>query len=74
MRAILAATLLAAAFTGPGALAQSASSYRYCLLTDDGQECAYNNIEQCMASRRGTGDICQPNNTYSGPANSRSPG
>jgi hypothetical protein len=74
MRAILAAILLAAAFTGPGAFAQSSSSYRYCLHTDDGLECAYNQIEQCMASRRGTTDFCQPNNTYSGPANLRSPG
>jgi hypothetical protein len=66
MRMILAATLLAAAFVGPGAQAQSSSSYRYCLFTDDAQECAYNTLEQCMASRRGTVDSCEPNNTYSG--------
>lgn len=60
---VLAATL-AGSFAGSRAYAQSSSSYAYCLLTDDAQECAYNSLAQCMASRRGTVDFCEPNNTY----------
>jgi len=71
--AILLAAAAAAAFLGvPRASAQSAASYPYCLQTDDGFECAYNTLQQCMESRHGTVDYCIPNNTYTG-TRSRSP-
>ncbi len=60
----LAAVVLAA--TVGGALAQSSSAYPYCLLTDDAQECTYNSMAQCLASKRGNADFCEPNNWYSG--------
>ncbi len=64
---LLAAGLLAAASSGSPAHAQSTTTgYRYCLLTDDAQDCSYNSMQQCMASRRGNADFCQPNNQYGG--------
>jgi hypothetical protein len=78
MRTALSASLLAAGllatvfgaitFGGSPAYAQSATSYRYCLLTDEAQVCSYNSMEQCMASRRGNADFCEPNNVYDGNA------
>jgi hypothetical protein len=53
-------------FGGSAAYAQSTTTgYRYCLLTDEAQVCSYNSMEQCMASRRGNADFCEPNNLYS---------
>jgi Protein of unknown function (DUF3551) len=61
-----AAGILAAAFADSTSLAsaQSSSSYPFCLFTDEAQSCYYTSIAQCMASRRGAADFCQPNNTY----------
>jgi hypothetical protein len=62
---LLAAGVLAATFAGAFAGSRAyAQGYAYCLLTDDAQECAYNSMAQCMASRRGNADFCEPNNTY----------
>ncbi len=64
---LLAAGLLAATFGRSSAQAQSTTtSYRYCLLTDEAQVCAYNSVAQCMAARRGNADFCEPNNVYTG--------
>jgi Protein of unknown function (DUF3551) len=58
------AAVLAGSFTASPVSAQSSASYPYCLLTDDAQSCFYTSMAQCMASRRGTADFCEPNNTY----------
>jgi hypothetical protein len=69
---MVAAGLMAAAFGGSSAQAQSASSYAWCLMTGPAQSCYYTSMQQCMASRRGNVDFCEPNNTYTGPAAPRS--
>jgi hypothetical protein len=69
MRAIMMAILLAATLGGASAWAQSSSAYPYCLMTDDAQDCTYNSFAQCLASKRGNADFCEPNNWYSAPAN-----
>jgi hypothetical protein len=66
MRSIMPAVLLAAAFGGAlgasGASAQSgAVHYNFCLMTDEAQECAYQTMAQCLASKRGNADFCEPN-------------
>ena len=64
---IIAAGLLASVLSASTASAQSTTtSYRYCLLTGPDQECAFNSMAQCMASRHGNQDFCQPNNRYMG--------
>ena len=67
-RVLLTAGVLAAALAGSlaasPASAQSSATYPYCLMTDDAQSCFYTSMAQCMASRRGTVDFCEPNNTY----------
>lgn len=64
---VVAGVLMAVAFPGPSAFAQSATtSYPFCLLTGPDQECAFNSMAQCMASRHGNEDFCEPNNQYSG--------
>jgi hypothetical protein len=79
MRTTLSASLLAVGllvtsfgvptFGGSAAYAQSTTTgYRYCLLTDEAQVCSYNSMEQCMASRHGNADFCEPNNLYGGGA------
>jgi ABC-type sugar transport system substrate-binding protein len=65
---MVAAGLMAAAFGGSSAQAQSTSSYAWCLMTGPAQSCYYTSMQQCMASRRGNVDFCEPNNTYAGPA------
>jgi ABC-type sugar transport system substrate-binding protein len=65
---MVAAGLMAAAFGGASAQAQSTSSYAWCLMTGPAQSCYYTSMQQCMASRRGNVDFCEPNNTYAGPA------
>lgn len=72
MRVVMPAVALAAgaavaAFGAPIGLAQSSTSYPYCLMTEDAQDCSYYSIAQCQASKRGNTDFCMPNNTY--PAN-----
>jgi hypothetical protein len=66
MRVIIFATLLASAFAGSSAFAQSSASYAYCLFTGPAQECAYSSMAQCLAAKRGNADFCEPNNTFAG--------
>ena len=79
MRATVVAAALAGAvlsvpfsglFSGVGAeaFAQSSAAYPYCLMTGPAQSCAYNSMAQCLASKRGNADFCEPNNWYSGQA------
>lgn len=69
---IAVGSLMAIAVTTLGASAQSSTtSYRYCLLTGPDQECAFNSMAQCMASRHGNQDFCEPNNRYTGSHRSR---
>lgn len=74
MRATVVAAALAGAvlllFSGFGteAFAQSSAAYPYCLMTGPAQDCAYNSMAQCLASKRGNADFCEPNNWYSGRA------
>jgi hypothetical protein len=73
LSAILLATgALAASFASSGAMAQSSSSYPWCLMSGPAQSCYYTSMAQCMASKRGNIDFCEPNNTYAGNAASRS--
>jgi hypothetical protein len=47
------------------AFADSSSTYPYCLMTGPAQDCSYNTMAQCLASKRGNADFCEPNNWYS---------
>jgi hypothetical protein len=72
MRTIMLATLLTAVLGVPGAFAQSSSAYPYCLMTGPAQDRSYPSMAQCVASKRGNADFCEPNNWYSGaPGRSR---
>jgi hypothetical protein len=72
MRTIMLATVLTAVLGVSGAFAQSSSAYPYCLMTGPAQDCTYTSIAQCVASKRGNADFCEPNNWYSGaPGRSR---
>ncbi|MFZ0606348.1 MAG: DUF3551 domain-containing protein [Xanthobacteraceae bacterium] len=53
---------------GAEAFAQSSAAYPYCLMTGPAQSCFYNSMAQCLASKRGNADFCEPNNWYSGQA------
>jgi hypothetical protein len=66
MWTIMLATVLTAVLGVSGAFAQSSSSYPYCLMTGPAQDCTYTSIAQCVASKRGNADFCEPNNWYSG--------
>jgi hypothetical protein len=66
MRPIMAAMLLTAMFGGSSAFAQSSSAYPYCLMTGPAQDCTYTSMAQCLASKRGNADFCEPNNWYPG--------
>jgi Protein of unknown function (DUF3551) len=66
MRAIALAVLLSLVFGVYGAFADSSSAYPYCLMTGPAQDCSYNTIAQCLASKRGNADFCEPNNWYGG--------
>jgi hypothetical protein len=37
--------------------------HNFCLLTGPARECAYQTFEQCLASKRGNADFCEPNGT-----------
>jgi hypothetical protein len=52
--------------TSSGASADWSSNYAWCLLTDSSQECAFTSMAQCLASKHGNVDFCEPNNTYIG--------
>jgi hypothetical protein len=49
-----------------GVSADWSSNYAWCLLTDSSQECAFTSMAQCLASKHGNVDFCEPNNTYIG--------
>src|ERR1700740_1838132 len=49
-----------------GASADWSSNYAWCLLTDSSQECAFTSMAQCLASKHGNADFCEPNDTYIG--------
>jgi hypothetical protein len=68
MRITVTALVLAAAFSASSAaMAQTGSStYPYCLMTGPAQDCSYVSMGQCLASKRGNADFCEPNNWYSG--------
>ena len=71
MRAILFAGVISLApwpVMDEAALAQSSAAYPYCLMTGPAQDCAYNSMAQCLASKRGNADFCEPNNWYIGSA------
>jgi hypothetical protein len=63
---LIAAGLFAATFTSSSASADWSSNYAWCLLTDSSQECAFTSMAQCLASKHGNADFCEPNNTYIG--------
>jgi hypothetical protein len=59
---MLAGVLTAAAFAGSSAQAQSGYEHHaYCLMTGSAQECAYDTMAKCEASKRGSGDFCEQN-------------
>jgi hypothetical protein len=65
--AIVSTSLVAAALSPSSAQAQSTTTgYAYCLMTGSAQDCGYNSMAQCLASKRGNADFCEPNNEYSG--------
>jgi hypothetical protein len=66
--AILFAAAAAAlgAFGATPASAQSGQSgdyvhHNFCLLTGPARECAYESMAQCLGSKRGNADFCEPN-------------
>lgn len=62
MRAIITATILAAALSGSTAFAQSGYvHHRFCLKTGSGQDCGYQTMAQCEAAKRGNADFCVQN-------------
>jgi hypothetical protein len=63
---LLAAGLFAATFAGSSASADWSSNYAWCLMTESSQECAFTSMAQCLVSKHGNVDFCEPNNTYIG--------
>lgn len=63
---LIAAGLFAATFAGSSASADWSSNYAWCLMTESSQECAFTSMAQCLASKHGNVDFCEPNNTYIG--------
>jgi hypothetical protein len=62
MRLLMLATLLAAAFAGSSAFAQSGYvHHKYCLQSGSSKECAYDSRAQCNASKHGNTDTCVRN-------------
>jgi hypothetical protein len=62
MRVILVAAALAASLAGSSAYAQSTYvHHNFCLKTGSGQECAYDTMAQCEASKRGNAGFCIQN-------------
>ena len=62
MRLIFIATAIAAALAGSSAFAQSSYVHHaFCLLKAGGQECAYDSMAQCEASKTDNTQTCQPN-------------
>jgi len=67
---LLAGGLFVATSAGSSASADWSSNYAWCLLTDSSQECAFTSMAQCMESKHGNADFCEPNNIYAGPRRS----
>jgi hypothetical protein len=63
---LVAAGLFVATFLGSNASADWSSNYAWCLITDSSQECAFTSMAQCLASKHGNADFCEPNNAYVG--------
>jgi hypothetical protein len=63
---LLAAGLFGTTFAGSSASADWSSNYPWCLMTDSSQECAFTSMAQCLASKHGNADFCEPNNIYIG--------
>ena len=63
---LLAAGLFAATFAPSSASADWSSNYPWCLMTESSQECAFTSMAQCLDSKHGNADFCEPNNTYTG--------
>lgn len=62
MRLLMVATLLAGTLAGSSAFAQgSYVHHKFCLKTSSSQDCAYDTMAQCEASKRGNADSCVPN-------------
>jgi hypothetical protein len=64
-------SILGVSIPGAQAFAQSSAAYPYCLMTGPAQSCGYSSMAQCLASKRGNADFCEPNNWYSGPSSGR---
>lgn len=62
MRLLIAAVLLATAFAGSSAFAQSDHVHHaFCLKTAGGLECAYDSMAQCAAGKHNETESCVPN-------------
>jgi hypothetical protein len=62
MRVIMTATLLAAALTSSSAFAQSDYvHHKFCLKSGSTQDCAFDTMAQCEASKHGNKDFCVQN-------------
>lgn len=57
-------------------IAAQAQNYPWCSNFHDGAgtNCGFSTYEQCMATARGTGGYCAPNNSYTAPNTAMSPG
>jgi hypothetical protein len=59
---LVSSVLLGGAFGVSNVQAQSGYvHHNFCLLTGPARECAYQTMEQCLASKRGNADFCEPN-------------
>jgi hypothetical protein len=62
IRIFAVGALVAASLAGGSAFAQGDyHHHRFCLMTGTSSECAYDTLDQCMASKRGNADTCVPN-------------
>lgn len=69
----LSVGLFAATFTASSASADWSTNYAWCRMTDLSQECAFTSMAQCLASKHGNADFCEPNNVYIGDRRSFGP-
>jgi hypothetical protein len=62
MRLLMAATLLATVFAGSNAFAQGDyTHHRWCLQKGSSEECGYDSLAQCKASKTGPANRCVRN-------------
>lgn len=67
MRFIMLAAVLSVTVTASSAFAQGDKVHHtFCLKTASAQECAYDSMPQCEASKRGNADTCVPNSPSTG--------